>query len=61
MSDQPSFVDQGRTVDVFDLDFSKASNGVSYNILVAKLGHFNVDGWTACRLKNSWKVGLKGQ
>ena len=53
-----SFVDQGRAVDVIYLDFSKAFNSVSYNVLVAKLGHYSVDGWTTSCLKSSWMVGF---
>lgn len=55
-----SLVDQGRAMYVIYLDFSEAFNSASYNILVAKLGHYSVDGWTTSCLKSSWMVGLKG-
>lgn len=48
-------------MDVIHLDFSEASNSVSCNILVTKLQHYSMDGWTANWLKSGWMVVLKGQ
>ena len=37
------FVGKGRAVDVICLDFSKAFNTISYNILASKLEHYSWD------------------
>jgi len=50
-------------VDVAFLDFSKAFNTVSHNILVDKLRRCWIDEWTVEQIKNwlignAWKVGI---
>ncbi|CAM4665435.1 unnamed protein product [Lepidochelys kempii] len=47
------FVDEGKAVDVVFLDFSKASDTVSYNILASKLKKYRLDEWTI-RWIESW-------
>ncbi|GAB0207209.1 mitochondrial enolase superfamily member 1 [Grus japonensis] len=44
------WVDEGRAVDVVYLDFSKAFDTVSHNILVSKLRKCGLDEWTVRRL-----------
>jgi len=39
------WVDEGRAVDVVYLDFSKASDTVSHNILLGKLRKCGLDEW----------------
>lgn len=52
------FLNEGRTVDFFYLDFSKAFNSVSNNILVSRLGHDSLSGSRTRQLKD-WLDGLK--
>jgi len=40
------WVDERRAIDVFYLDFSKAFNTVSHNILLGKLRKCGLDEWT---------------
>jgi len=51
-----SWVDEGRTVDVVYLDFSKAFDTVSHNILLGKLRKCGLDEWTM-RLIENWLNG----
>ncbi|CAM5129697.1 unnamed protein product [Natator depressus] len=46
-------VDEGKTVDVLFLDFSKAFDTVSHSILVSKLKKYGLDEWTI-RWVESW-------
>ncbi|CAM4578502.1 unnamed protein product [Caretta caretta] len=46
-------VDEGKAVDVFFLDFSKAFDMVSHSILVSKLKKYGLDEWTI-RWIESW-------
>jgi len=50
------WVDEGRAVDVVYLDFSKAFEPVSCNILIGKLRKCGLDGWTARWIEN-WLNG----
>ena len=50
------WVDEGRAVDVVYLDFSKAFDTVSHNILVMKLRKCGIDEWTV-RWTDSWLTG----
>jgi len=50
------WVDQGRAVDVVNLDCSKAFETVSHNILILKLRKFGLDEWTARWVEN-WLNG----
>ncbi|GAB0188294.1 mitochondrial enolase superfamily member 1 [Grus japonensis] len=60
-----SWVDEGRAVDVVYLDFSKAFDTVSHNILVSKLWKCGLDEWTV-RCVENWlncraqRVGISG-
>ena len=51
-----SRVDGGRAVDVIYLDFSKAFNSVSHDILLAKLRKCGIDEWTVRWVEN-WLTG----
>jgi len=50
------WVDEGRAVDVVYLDFSKASDAVSHNILIGKLRKCGLDEWTVRWIEN-WLNG----
>jgi len=50
------WVDEGRTVDVVYLDFSKAFNAASHNILLGKLRKCGLDEWAARWIEN-WLNG----
>jgi len=50
------WVDEGRAVDVVYLDFSKAFNTVSHNILLGKLRKHGLDEWTVRWIEN-WLNG----
>ncbi|GAB0209906.1 mitochondrial enolase superfamily member 1 [Grus japonensis] len=47
-----SWVDEGRAVDVVYLDFSKAFDIVSHNILIGKLRKHGLDEWTVRWVEN---------
>jgi len=49
-------VDEGKSVDVAYLDFSKASEAVSHSILLEKLAAHGLDRYTLCWVKN-WLDG----
>ncbi|GAB0205620.1 mitochondrial enolase superfamily member 1 [Grus japonensis] len=53
-----SWVDEGRAVDVVYLNFSKAFDTVSHNILISKLRKCGLDEWTARWTENgrAWRV-----
>jgi len=51
-----SWVDEGRAVDVVYLDFSKASDTVSHNILIGKLRKRGLDEWSVTWTEN-WLNG----
>lgn len=51
-----SCVDGGRAVDVIYLDFSKASDTVSHDVLLAKLRKRGIDEWTV-RWVETWLTG----
>jgi len=53
------WVDEGRAVDVVYLDFSKAFNTISHNILLGKLRKCGLDEWSARWIEN-WLNGLRG-
>ncbi|CAM5157187.1 unnamed protein product [Eretmochelys imbricata] len=60
-----SLVDRGEAVDVVYLDFSKAFGTVSHNLLINKLGKYNLDGATTrwvhnCLENRSQKVVIRG-
>jgi len=50
------WVDEGRAVDVVYLDFSKAFDTVSHNILLGKLSKYGLDEWSAKWIEN-WLNG----
>ncbi|GAB0207843.1 mitochondrial enolase superfamily member 1 [Grus japonensis] len=50
------WVDEGRAVDVVYLDFSKAFDTISHNILVSKLRKCGLDEWTVSWVEN-WLNG----
>ena len=47
-----AWVDEGRAVDVVHLDFSKAFDNDSHNILIGKLRNCEIDGQTVRRTEN---------
>lgn len=51
-----AFVDNGTMKNVIYLDFSKASAMVFHSILVSKLGHYVLDGWTNKQIKKKKSV-----
>ena len=54
--DITSWVDGGRSVDVIYLDFSKAFDTVSLDILIAKLRKCGIGEWTVKWVEN-WLTG----
>ena len=44
-------MNEGKSLDVVYLDFSKASDTVAYNIVMEKLAAHGLDGHTLCWLK----------
>jgi len=50
------WVDEGRAVDVVYLDFSKAFNTVSHNVLLGKLRKCGLDEWLV-RWTENWMSG----
>jgi len=50
--DMTGWVDEGREVDVVYLDFSKAFDMVSHNILLGKLRKYGLDEWTVRWIEN---------
>ncbi|GAB0183279.1 mitochondrial enolase superfamily member 1 [Grus japonensis] len=54
--DMTSWVDEGRAADVLYLDFSKAFDTVSHNILISKLRKCELDEWTVSCVEN-WLNG----
>jgi len=51
-----SWVDEGRAVDVIYLNFSKAFDTVSHNILIMKLRKCGIDEWMVRWVEN-WLTG----
>ena len=45
-NDMTGWVDEGRAVDVVYLDFSKAFNTVSHDILLGKVRKYGLDEWS---------------
>jgi len=54
--DMTGWVDKGRAVDVVYLDFSKAFDTVSHNILLGKLRKYELDEWSVKWIEN-WLNG----
>ena len=54
--DMTGWVDEGRAVDVVYLDFSKAFDTVSHNILLGKLRKCGLDEWSVRWIEN-WPNG----
>ncbi|GAB0209537.1 mitochondrial enolase superfamily member 1 [Grus japonensis] len=52
-------VDEGKTVDVVYLDFSKAFDIVSHSILLEKVAAHGLDGHTLCWVKTGWLASPK--
>lgn len=52
-------MDQGRAVHVIYLDFSKAFNTVSHNILVDNLKKYDLDKWAGKLVENNLRDGPK--
>jgi len=52
----PSWVDKGRAVDVVYLDFRKAFDAASHNVLMGKLRKCGIDEWTVRWIEN-WPTG----
>lgn len=50
------FVDEGRAPDVAYFDFNNAFSSVSHNVLVSRLGHHSLHGWTT-RWVDNWLGG----
>ena len=50
-----AWVDDGRAVDVVYLDFSKAFNTVSRNILLGKLRKYGLDEWSVDWEQDEWQ------
>jgi len=55
-NDMTGWVDEGRAVDVVYLDFSKAFDTVSHNILLEKLRKYGLDEWSVRWIEN-WLNG----
>jgi len=55
-NDMTGWVDEGRAVDVVYLDFSKAFDTVSHNILLGKLRNYGLDEWSVGWIEN-WLNG----
>jgi len=55
-NDMTGWVDEGRAVDVVYLDFSKAFDTVSHNILLKKLRKYGLDEWSVRWIEN-WLNG----
>jgi len=61
-----AWVNEGRAVDVVCLDFSKAFETVSCNILVGKIWKCGLDGWMVRWIENwlngrAWRVATAAQ
>ncbi|GAB0186351.1 mitochondrial enolase superfamily member 1 [Grus japonensis] len=56
--DMTGWVDEGRAVDVAYLDFSKAFDTVSHNILIGKLRKCGLDEWTVSDLDEGTECTL---
>lgn len=56
-----AFVDEGRTVDVTYLSFSKAFDTVSNNILASECRFCGLDGWTIRCVTTGLMIGLGGE
>ena len=50
--DMTGWVDEGRAVDVFYLDFSKDFDTVSHNVLLGKLRKCGLDEWSVKWIEN---------
>jgi len=54
------WVDEGRAMDVVYLDFSKAFDMVSHNILLGKLRKYGLDEWSVRWIENWLNAELRG-